>query len=134
MLDDFATMIIGGRLLPKRDFIVTRQGIGFTSFRALYNAWAAYLAESRTSPPHSVNTMKEYCLKSEVMEYKSVKEPKQKAPTKAFMFHLEKLKSPMLQEKVLDIMFTEEAIDVERRRHLATELGLATEAVCESEF
>lgn len=134
MLEDFATMILEGRLLPKRHYIVTKQGIGFTSFRSLYNAWASYLAESRNSPPHSVNTMKEYCLKSEIMEYKSVKIPKQKTPTKAYMFQLEKLKSPMLQEKILDIMFTEEAIDVEKRRLLATELGLDTEEVCESEF
>ena len=53
---------------------------------------------------------------------------------KAYMFPLEKLKSTMLQEKLLDIMFTEEAIDVEERRLLATELGLGTEEVCESEF
>ena len=68
------------------------------------------------------------------MKYKSVKLNKVSSPTKAFMFQLEKLKSPMLQEKILDIMFTEEAIDVEKRRLLATELGLDTEEVCESEF
>ena len=127
-------MILSGRLLPKRDFVVSKTGVGFTSFRSLYNAWASYLAESRMRPPHSVNTMKEYCTKSEIMEYKSVRLNKVSSPVKAHMFQLEKLKSSMLQEKLLDIMFTEEAINVEERRLLATELGLDTEEVCESEF
>lgn len=134
MLEDFATMILEGRLLPKKHYIVNKQGIGFTSFRSLYNAWASYLAEARNSPPHSVNTMKEYCLKSEVVEYKSVKLLKQKSPIKAYMFQLEKLKSTMLQEKILDIMFTEEAIDIDERRLLATELGLDAEEIDDSEF
>lgn len=127
MLDDFTAMIMKGLLLPKKDYVVTKQGVGFTSFRTLFNAWAAYLAESRNSPPHSVNTMKEYCLKSEVIEYKSVKIPKHSSPIKAYMFQLDKLKSPILQEKILDIMTTEEAIDITERRALCAELGLVSE-------
>ena len=135
MMEDLATMLTTGKMLANRDFLVTKQGIAFTSFRALYNSWASYLAESRTRPPHSINTMKEYCNKSDMILYKSVRLPKISTPIKAYLLNTDAVKHPHLYTMLVDSMYTNEAITLDRRRELLQERNIATDdCTTESEF
>lgn len=117
MMQDMLIMLQSGHMLAGRDFRLCPSGIFFNSFRQFYNVWASYLAISRTRPPHSLSTMKEYVLKSGILDYKTVRFDKHDTP-KGYILPIYNLESPTLKTYVVDAMFKAEQITLQERRDI----------------
>lgn len=115
MMQDMLIMLQSGHMLAGRDFRLCREGIFFNSFRQFYNVWSSYLSTARTRPPHSITTMKEYVIKSGLLDYKTIRFNIHDTP-KGYVLPYDRLESPTLKSYIVDSMFKAEQITLEEHR------------------